>query len=74
MRSNRWRRDGTRFYRRNASRYQAMIFGAPAPHCFWAWAVWASKSKAEGVEFSLARARTEANAAILDVEIRSEAA
>lgn len=58
--SRRWRRDG-RIFRFDCPDAQGFIFGAQAPSCMWAWAVYGSHFKAEGVEFSLVVAKRRAN-------------
>lgn len=70
MRPKRWRKTGSRFFRRDSASglYNAMIFGAPLPMAMWAWGVWSSKRSDEGIEYSLARARTKANAVIDELE------
>jgi hypothetical protein len=60
-----WHKRGQRCFRRDGSElFNAVIFGAPAPQQLWAWAVWSSHRTDEGVEFSLAAARTKATAVI----------
>lgn len=63
-----WKKAGVRFFESSSSAYNAMIFGAPAPHSFWAWAVWSHKKAAEGVAMSLAAARQKANDKIREAE------
>ena len=60
MKKRRWKRSG-RVYRFSAPEVQSLVFSAPPPFSMWAWAVWASKFSAEGVEFSLKRAKEKAN-------------
>jgi hypothetical protein len=61
--TRRWIRKG-RVYRLFAGDVQSIIFGAEGDISMWAWGVWASKSTAEGIEFSLKRAKQCANEAL----------
>lgn len=59
----RWKRKG-RTYRFNCKEAQSIIFGSELPMAMWAWGVWASKFSAEGIEWSLARAKQRTNEAL----------
>ena len=59
-----WHKRGSRCFRRDCGLFTAVIFGAPDPQQLWGWAVWSSKRADEGIELSLAAARTKANAVI----------
>lgn len=66
---HRWEKSGQRGFKRSGSGlFEAIIFGSPLPKQFWAWAVWSSGAAAEGVEFSLKRARHNANEVIERLE------
>jgi len=65
-----WRKSGDRCFRMDppSGLFNAIVFGASAQQQMWAWGVWSSKRSDEGIEFSLVRAMTKANAVIGELE------
>lgn len=60
MEKRRWKRSG-RVYRFNSDSGQSIIFRAENTS-FWKWGVWGHKFSAQGIEWSLKRAKEKANA------------
>jgi hypothetical protein len=62
-----FKRKGHKTYRYEGSEAQAVVFGADSVG-FWAYGAWGREIGAEGIEYSLARARAKANETLDKIE------